>query len=90
MRFFIIFWITNISALAGHPRLFFSADEIPVLREKVRHEPFASMLKEIRRMAEEKSSGDSMYAFEVRTQQVTRWTTVTRCDPKGAYLLLDR
>jgi hypothetical protein len=66
MRFLIIFWIATVSALAGHPRLFFSVGEVPVLREKVRHEPFASMLEEIRRMAEEKHSHDSMYAFEVR------------------------
>lgn len=66
MKLLAIFCLAATSALAAHPRLFFSADDIPSLREKVRHEPFASMLREIRRMAGEKSSQNTMYAFEVR------------------------
>jgi hypothetical protein len=51
-----------------HPRLFFGPEDVPALREKVKREPFASMLKQIEREAIAPPDSSLLYDYSIRNQ----------------------
>ena len=49
-----------------HPRLFFSADDVEMLRQKMDTEPFKSIAKQIEHQAENATSGNDLYLHDHR------------------------